>query len=57
MDDCQFAVAVNFGTQVGSFSCAAAKRVDSKVESDSYRFVKVQQCAGHANLYLISKQE
>ena len=37
MDDCKLAVAVNFGTKVGSFSCAAAQRVNPKVELDTYR--------------------
>lgn len=40
MDDCKLAVAVKFGTRVGSFSCAAAQRVDPKVEEDNYKYVK-----------------
>ena len=40
MDDCKLAVAVKFGTRVGSFSCAAAQRVDPKVEADNYKYVE-----------------
>ena len=40
MDDCKLAVAVKFGTRVGSFSCAAAQRVDPKVEEDNYKYVE-----------------
>ena len=38
MDDCKPAVALRFGTQVGSFSCAAAKRVIPNGKTDGYRF-------------------
>lgn len=37
VDDCKPAVALRFGTQVGSFSCAAAKRVIPNVKTDGYR--------------------
>ena len=40
MDDCKLAVAVKFGTREGSFSCAAAQRVDPKVEADNYKYVE-----------------
>ena len=39
VDDCKLAVALSFGTRVGSFSCASAQRVNPKVESDNYRYM------------------
>ena len=41
VDDCKLAVALSFGTRVGSFSCAAAQRVNPKV--DNYRYKKMRQ--------------
>ena len=43
MDDCKLAVALSFGTRVGSFSCAAAQRVNPKVESDNYRYMRMSR--------------